>query len=372
MLQTACPMPIPERLPARISGSWARCLQHGLQREHKAILERGSSYDVRQLLQRGAELLRAAQAELRPLASALSGTGHLAFVVDDRGRVIAIEGDAAPAESLLHHVRCGIDLSESVSGTNAAGTALVARRATKVHREEHFLTQLAALDCYALPIISPHGRVLGALTVSSDRAPQTPGVSELTQIAVSRIERQLVCGLGSPLLLRVHPHVDGIGSAAEGLIAVGADGEVLGINACATRMLGAEASALIGGGIETLFDRDPLRTMSLTGQASLLRVPGGLGLSARLVRNTLAGKGRARNTAPVAPQAAPRIIETLSARELQVMRVLESGATNAEIAQGLHISDDAVKYHLKNVFAKLGASSRLEAVKLCREFGLIP
>jgi predicted ArsR family transcriptional regulator len=43
-----------------------------------------------------------------------------------------------------------------------------------------------------------------------------------------------------------------------------------------------------------------------------------------------------------------------------VLRLLAEGRTNREIARTLHVSDDTVKFHLKNLFERLGAENRTE------------
>jgi DNA-binding CsgD family transcriptional regulator len=57
-----------------------------------------------------------------------------------------------------------------------------------------------------------------------------------------------------------------------------------------------------------------------------------------------------------------RLIETLTARELDVLRLLARGHTNLAIATALVVREGTVKYHVKNILRKLGATSRADAV----------
>lgn len=75
--------------------------------------------------------------------------------------------------------------------------------------------------------------------------------------------------------------------------------------------------------------------------------------------------------APSAPIAAATGAEALTARELEVLRLLSEGLGNKEIARRLQISEHTVKFHVGAVMAKLGASSRTEAVTLSARRGLI-
>jgi LuxR family maltose regulon positive regulatory protein len=64
-------------------------------------------------------------------------------------------------------------------------------------------------------------------------------------------------------------------------------------------------------------------------------------------------------------------IEPLSDRELEILRLLPSQLTNREIGDLLWISSNTVKFHIRNIYRKLEAKRRTEAVEIARSAGLI-
>ncbi len=65
------------------------------------------------------------------------------------------------------------------------------------------------------------------------------------------------------------------------------------------------------------------------------------------------------------------LVEPLSERELEVLRLLAAGLANKAIARTLVIAEGTVKKHLKNIYGKLDAHSRTAAVARARELGLL-
>jgi DNA-binding NarL/FixJ family response regulator len=59
--------------------------------------------------------------------------------------------------------------------------------------------------------------------------------------------------------------------------------------------------------------------------------------------------------------------ESLSARELEVLDLVAQAFSNGQIAARLHLTEATVKRHLRNIFVKLGAVSRLDAVNKAKE-----
>jgi DNA-binding NarL/FixJ family response regulator len=63
--------------------------------------------------------------------------------------------------------------------------------------------------------------------------------------------------------------------------------------------------------------------------------------------------------------------DELSTRELEVLRLLVSGASNKELAARLELSEHTIKSHLSHIFEKLGVKSRTEAATVALQRGLV-
>lgn len=82
--------------------------------------------------------------------------------------------------------------------------------------------------------------------------------------------------------------------------------------------------------------------------------------------------GRRRILAEIAEEIAMHSDhENLSARELEVLRLVSQGSANKRIAAEMEIVEDTVKAHLKNIFAKLGVTDRTQAVTVAAKRGII-
>lgn len=105
------------------------------------------------------------------------------------------------------------------------------------------------------------------------------------------------------------------------------------------------------------------------------------GYVARLLRAFAPQAGQESATAPVvagpqstsrAEQAAAQMVEPLSDRELEVLRLLGLGLTNREIGERLYIAPGTVKAHTASIYGKLDVHSRMQAVARAHELGILP
>ncbi len=83
-----------------------------------------------------------------------------------------------------------------------------------------------------------------------------------------------------------------------------------------------------------------------------------------------AGQGAAPGPAPDQADRAGPPPAGLTSREAEVLTLLASGLSNAEIAQRLFLSNATVKTHINRIFAKTGARDRAQAVRFAHQHGL--
>ena len=71
-------------------------------------------------------------------------------------------------------------------------------------------------------------------------------------------------------------------------------------------------------------------------------------------------------------QPASLITDKLTGREVDVLRLIARGLTNADIAARLHLSEGTVRNHVSAIFAKLDVSDRTQAAVIAIQHGLGP
>ena len=122
--------------------------------------------------------------------------------------------------------------------------------------------------------------------------------------------------------------------------------------------LDAEVLSRYAEGVAGVFERSVLREMLQQHHHELRSAVEWM--SARL--GQLAGTDGDWSAVGVGAAADSGLADALTARELEVLQLLARGQTNLEIARTLVVREGTIKYHVKNILRKLGATSRADAV----------
>jgi two-component system NarL family response regulator len=116
-------------------------------------------------------------------------------------------------------------------------------------------------------------------------------------------------------------------------------------------------------------DEDVYRAVQAGARGYLLKGTFAEGML-EAIRNVHAGR---RLIAPeVAARLADRVASpSLTSREVAVLELVAKGMSNKEIGAALFVSETTIKYHLKNIYSKLGANDRTEAALLATQRGIL-
>jgi transcriptional regulator of acetoin/glycerol metabolism len=120
---------------------------------------------------------------------------------------------------------------------------------------EHFLERNGFLTCAAAPILSGTGQLLGILDISSEHGRGSPHTLGLVGTAARMIENRLMaCDGQRHIRLHLHARPEGIGTVAEGIALISADGWLVGANRAALALLRLSRGQLGSVSLEQVLD----------------------------------------------------------------------------------------------------------------------
>ena len=258
----------------------------------------------------------------------------------------------------------GFHHSEEMIGTNGIGTALRRGRPFTVRGEEHFADILGGLACTAAPVKDPStGEAIGAvcLTCTADLA--HPLMLPMIKRAGREIEERLLAmtSTGNPALrasfMRARQRSSGP------LVAVGQ--HALQTNAQAARLVRPADQP-------TLWDWVAAVIAGVRSADTELELSSGAVVTAHawpvydggVLAGALVAMDRQAPAQPAMAGAVPIMgWASLTETERKVAEVIAEGVTNREAAARLYLSPHTIDYHLRQIFRKLGISSRVELVR---------
>jgi transcriptional regulator of acetoin/glycerol metabolism len=225
---------------AVVARSWARSQAAGLAPDahppeffHLAGLALAEAVDERKAL------LAHARPVMEYLHAQTRDSGSMVILADDHGVLLQSLGDAEFLDRAGRIALApGASWHERDRGTNAIGTALAETSAVVINGAEHYLDRNDFLTCAAAPVSAPDGRLLGVLDISGDQRRRHPHTLSLVRTAAQMLENRIfeVSHRGD-VRLHLHPLAEGVGTVAEGVLAVSEDARVIGANRAALSLL---------------------------------------------------------------------------------------------------------------------------------------
>lgn len=263
---------LPEEHVELIDQSHQRCVALGVSRIERPDLSLVGRSDLNVARERNLRLYDHAAPVMELLYEQIVNSESMVVLTDATGTVLHSIGDAdflGRASKVA--LAPGANWSEQAKGTNAVGTALIEEKPVLVHADEHYLHANHFLTCSAAPILDPRGNILGVLDVSGDRQSYHQHTMALVKMSARMIEnRWLTDDYRNVMRLHFHSRVEFIGTLMEGIVAVSADGKIVGANRGALEQLGMSGAAvrmhtlvsLFGSTVSALVDRfrSPLAT----------------------------------------------------------------------------------------------------------------
>jgi DNA-binding NarL/FixJ family response regulator len=223
------------------------------------------------------------------------------------------------------------------------------------------------------------------------------GLSEGASLRVVLADDQTVVREGLVTLLGLLPGIEVVGAAADGIEALdlvaAQQPDVLLVDLRMPRCDGVEATRRVRAEwprtevvvLTTYADDDSVLSALQAGARGFLTKDADAEAIARALHAAAAGQStvdgdvqrrlieaaaRSRpGPAPSGPDA--QLVEGLTGREIEVLRLIAAGLSNTEIARRLVVSEATVKTHVNHVFAKAGLRDRAQAVAYAYRAGLV-
>ena len=238
-----------------IDQSHERCAALGVSRIERPDHSPLGRSDLTVVRERNLRLHDHAAPVMEMLYEQIVNTESMVVLCDATGTIIHSIGDDDFLERASKvALQPGVNWSESTKGTNAIGTALIEEVPTLVHADEHYMHANHFLTCSAAPILDPRGNILGVLDVTGDHRSFHQHTMALVKMSARMIENHwLTDDYRNVMRLHFHSRVEFIGTLMEGILAVAADGKLVGANRGALEQLGLSGAALRMHSLTTLF-----------------------------------------------------------------------------------------------------------------------
>lgn len=233
-----------------LADSWQRSIGAGLSEFHAADDLRLSHADLKHKHEQYQQLIELVQSHALPLFNQLMAQSNSRLLLSDADGYVLKHWGVSRYSTKLADVALdiGVNWLEQYKGTNAIGTALMAKQAVSVVGEQHFIRQNRFMSCTACPIFSPQGDMLGVLDITSEQQRHSQQTLMLVSSLAQQVETALLCHLPDShyrIDLAAEPSL--LSSGWQGIVIADSDGRIVGCNPMAKQLL---SQAKLGDSLE--------------------------------------------------------------------------------------------------------------------------
>jgi len=325
-----------------------------------AVALRESREQHRRLYQQAAPVMEM-------LFEQIVSTHSMVVLTDPHGTILHAVGDNGFLEKAQRVALApGVNWSEASKGTNAIGTALFNEAPTLVHGGEHFVRANHFLTCSAAPILDHAGQLLGVLDVTGDQQSYHPHTLAMVSMSARLIENQWINDrFRHGLRLCLHPRPEMLGTMREGMLALSAEGAILGANRSAIEMLGLTVAALRMMGLEAVlgitlprladhFRQAGDQPLAVQPQHPVAGAP--LWLRAQFNWPSLWAAGGAPTVAPAAMRSTPSPLAPAAALPAPVLAAAEASTLQSQEIAAIRRAVQAAGGNIARAARQLGVA----------------
>ncbi len=348
-------------------------------------MERGRLREAANTLRRAARLVAEEGVELLPAAGVVHiGMADLLYERDD---IDGAERELARGMELAERTRevsslvwGYVTLSQAKRARGDEESALeMARKAERIARDSGAGPEVAVAGAWITQLYLARGELAAAVAFERERAANAAAADDASWVVDRVTSARVLHARGQH-----HEALRLLGEPREATEAAGRTGVLIWIIALQALALWAanekeqavstltEALALAEPeGCVRIFVDEGAAMGDLLSAILEARQGGRLDAASRVSTRYLAKLLAALAQDAASPAAAGRLPEPLRERELEVLALIAAGNSNKEIARKLFVSMSTVKTHVNNLYRKLDARSRTQALARAREMGLL-
>jgi DNA-binding CsgD family transcriptional regulator len=348
-------------LRREIAASWQRSMAYGLRPDRFSVPYADTTPQAGLLYLAASPVADAVGGDLEGTGVSLVVSDHEACILDRRAPDTSVR---ARLDRIC--LAPGFRYGEEAVGTTAISVALSQQGPAIVAEGEHYADTLTPMVCAAAPVIDPRtGRVIGTVALACPAETASPLMIALVKRATRDVEQRLTDDAGGADRTLLERFLRARRQTKGPLAAVSSRSMLT--NTAAFAVVGDRDRALLwewASGALNSADR----------AASRLRLSGGQTVTVRASRvdENDVSAGVLLSLAPetdTADEQSPRPSpeagwSSLTPTERSVAAIIAEGATNREAAARLYLSRHTIDYHLRQIFRKLGVTSRVELTRM--------